>query len=303
MKKITLLFLVLVTTLATAFAEPDAAKNRYTHTYDFRDFTALSVSHAFKVDLTFEDRYEVSIDVPDFIEPYLIVSQNGEKVRLDLERLPNDIQLKLNDANSSLMARVSVPKLTRLQLSGASKVTASGRLVLGSETLYLQLSGATELYGLVAEGRDKLDLKISGASKADFEAAFNKLDVDLSGASKLRYSGDADQLEIELSGASGAQFDGNYAETDAEISGSSKLTMTGDTKNLSLELSGATKFESLGKTARASVALSGASKAKLSVSEKLQYALSGVSTLRVKNLGSAKLSGECSRGSKIDYLK
>ena len=284
MKKITLLFLVLVTTLTTAFAEPEAAKNRYTHTYDFRDFTALSVSHAFKVDLTFEDRYEVSIDVPDFIEPYLIVSQNGEKVRLDLERLPNDIQLKLNDANSSLMARVSVPKLTRLQLSGASKVTASGRLVLGSETLYLQLSGATELYGLVAEGRDKLDLKISGASK-------------------LRYGGDADQLEIELSGASGAQFDGNYAETDAEISGSSKLTMTGDTKNLSLELSGATKFESLGKTARASVALSGASKAKLSVSEKLQYALSGVSTLRVKNLGGAKLSGECSRGSKIDYLK
>ena len=270
MKKITLLFLVLVTTLTTAFAEPEAAKNRYTHTYDFRDFTALSVSHAFKVDLTFEDRYEVSIDVPDFIEPYLIVSQNGEKVRLDLERLPNDIQLKLNDANSSLMARVSVPKLTRLQLSGASKVTASGRLVLGSETLYLQLSGATELYGLAAEGR---------------------------------YGGDADQLEIELSGASGAQFDGNYAETDAEISGSSKLTMTGDTKNLSLELSGATKFESLGKTARASVALSGASKAKLSVSEKLQYALSGVSTLRVKNLGSAKLSGECSRGSKIDYLK
>ena len=265
MKKITLLFLVLVTTLTTAYAEPEAAKNRYTHTYDFRDFTALSVSHAFKVDLTFEDRYEVSIDVPDFIEPYLIVSQNGEKVRLDLERLPNDIQLKLNDANSSLMARVSVPKLTRLQLSGASKVTASGRLVLGSETLYLQLSGATELYGLVAEGRDKLDLKISGASKADFEAAFNKLEVDLSGASKLRYGGDADQLEIELSGA--------------------------------------TKFESLGKTARASVALSGASKAKLSVSEKLQYALSGVSTLRVKNLGSAKLSGECSRGSKIEYMK
>ena len=58
----------------------------------------------------------------------------------------------------------------------------------------------------------------------------------------------------------------------------------------------------MGKTARATVELSGASKAKLSVSEKLQYSLSGVSTLRVKNDG-AKISGEASRGSKFEYLK
>ena len=303
MKKSTLLFLTFAMMLATVFAEPAAAKNRYTHTYDFRNFTVLSVSHVFKVELTFENRYDVSIDVPDFIEPYLKISKTGEKVRLDLEKLPNDIQRKLSDENSSLLARVSVPKLTRLQLSGASKVNATGRLVLGGqENFYVSLAGATELNGLVAEGGEKLAIEISGASKGDVEAAFNKLDIDLSGASKLRFGGDADQLDIELSGASSAQFDGKYNGTDADISGSSKLTLTGDSRQLDLELSGASKFECMGKTARATVELSGASKAKLSVSEKLQYSLSGVSTLRVRNDG-AKISGEASRGSKFEYLK
>ena len=302
MKKLTLLFLMFAVTLASAFAEPSAAKNRYTHSYDFHDFTVLSVSHAFKVELTFENRYEVSIDVPDFIEPYLKISKTGEKVRLDLEKLPNDIQRKLSDENTSLLARISVPKLTKLQLSGASKVNASGRLALTEENLYISLSGATELNGLVAEGPEKLAIEISGASKGDVEAAFNKLDIDLSGASKLRFGGDADQLDIELSGASSAQFDGKYNGTDADISGSSKLTLTGDSRQLDLELSGASKFECMGKTARATVELSGASKAKLSVSEKLQYSLSGVSTLRVRNDG-AKISGEASRGSKFEYLK
>lgn len=302
MKKLSLLFLMVAATLATAFAEPATAKNRYTHSYDFSDFTVLSVSHAFKVELTFENRYEVSIDVPDFIEPYLKISKTGEKVRIDLEKLPNDIQRKLSDENTSLLARVSVPKLTKLQLSGASKVNATGRLVVGEETLFVSLSGATELNGLVAEGREKLAIEISGASKADFEATFKKLDVDLSGASKLRFGGDAEQLAIELSGASGAQFDGNYEETDADISGSSKLTLTGDSKKLTLELSGASKFECMGTSARANVELSGASKAKLAVTEKLQYSLSGVSTLRVKNQG-AKISGESSRGSKFEYVK
>ena len=38
MKRLTLLFVALATTLATAFAEPETERNRYTHTYDFQDF-------------------------------------------------------------------------------------------------------------------------------------------------------------------------------------------------------------------------------------------------------------------------
>ena len=65
-------------------------------------------------------------------------------------------------------------------------------------------------------------------------------------------------------------------------------------------LEGATKFESTGETANAEVELSGASKCRISVTETLYYELSGASTLRVRSQG-AKMSGEQSRGSKIDF--
>ena len=302
MKRLTLLFVALIATLATAFAEPESAKARYTHTYDFHDFTELATAHAFVVELTFADRYEVRVDVPDFIEPYLMVRQRGEKVLLELEQRPDNIQHKMKGDDGRLKAYVTMPKLTLLQMSGASKLSATGKLALGSESLRIQLSGATELKDLTASGQGSLTLQLSGASKAELEASFPKGSFDLSGAAKLRYEGNAEQLSIEESGASSAQLDGDYKEVVAGLSGSSKLSTKGDEGRLTLELSGASKFESSGKAAWAIVELNGASRCQLSVSEQLRYTLSGASSLKVRDLG-AKIKGDCSRGSKIEVSK
>lgn len=302
MKRLTLLFLALIATLTTAFAEPGSAKARYIHTYDFHDFTELATSHAFVVELTFANRYEVRVDVPDFLEPYLIVRQRGEKVLLEMEQLPDNIQHKLKGDDGRIRAYVTMPKLTLLQMSGASKITASGRLALGNESLRIQLSGATHLNGLTASGKGSLALQLSGASKADLEAGFPKGILDLSGAAKLRFEGNADQLSIEESGASSVQLVGDYKEVVAGLSGSSKLSTTGEEGRLTLELSGASKYESTGKTTWAIVELNGASRCQLSVSEQLRYTLSGASTLKVRDLG-ATIKGDCSRGSKIEVSK
>lgn len=302
MKRLTLLFLALTATMVTAFAEPESAKARYIHTYDFDDFTELATSHAFIVELTFADRYEVRVDVPDFLEPYLLVRQRGEKVLLEMEHLPDKIQHKLKGDAGRIKAYVTMPKLTLLQMDGASRISATGRLTLGGESLRIQLSGASQLDGLTATGDDSFTLQLSGAAKADLEASFPKANLDLAGAAKLRYAGDAVQLSIEESGASSTQLVGNYKDVVADLSGSSKLTLDGDQARLTLELSGASKFESTGKTTWAIIELSGASRGQLAVTEQLRYSLSGASTLKVRDMGvSAK--GDCSRGSKIEFFK
>ena len=81
MKKIILLVAALAATIATAFAEPESTKSHKQH-FDFRDFTAISLSHSFQTELTFADTYSVDIEVPDFIEPYLKVSCLGGKLRI-----------------------------------------------------------------------------------------------------------------------------------------------------------------------------------------------------------------------------
>ena len=302
MKRLTLLLFALITTLTAAFAEPETDRDRYTHTYDYENFTSLAISHAYRVELTFADNYEVRVDVPDFLEPYLIVRQRGENLLIGMERLPNDVQHKLNDQSKPIRAYVTMPKLTRLQLSGAVNVTTSGhRLALGNETFMIQLSGASQLTGLEANGQGQFDLQLSGASKADLEADFDKLLIDVSGASNLRFEGDAKELSVQCSGASKAKLDGSYDTIVAGAAGSSQLSVSGNSAKLTLELSGASRFESAGTAKWAIVELSGASQAQLTVSEQLRYDLSGVSTLKVKDLG-AQVKGEISRGSKLKYL-
>lgn len=303
MKRLTFLFLAIFATLTTAFAEPGSDKDRFEKNYDFTDFTAVSVSHSFRVDLTFADRYEVYVDVPAYLEPYLRVTKSGDKIRIDIERLPMDIQNKLNKESDRLKARIVLPKMTGLQASGAVDIDVHGKLRLDDETLRIQISGASKLYDLEAAGNGQISLQLSGSSTASVKAAFQtKVLVDLSGASKIAFEGGSQALSLEGSGASKAQVKGDFGKVVAGLSGSSSGKVEGNTDELSLEVSGASNFEIDGTTKNATVELSGVSKCRLAMTGKLQYEISGVSTLKVKDMGvSAK--GNISRGSKFEYVR
>ena len=303
MKKTMLLILALAAMLTPVFAEPGSDKDRFSKNYDYSGFTTISVSHSFRVDLSFADRYEVYVEVPAYIEPYLLVTQSGERLRIDLERLPVDIQNKLGKEADRLKARISLPKMTSLQASGAVDIDAHGKLILDEETLRIQISGASKLNDFEAEGEGQIHLQLSGASTASMRASFQeKAMLDLSGASKLAFDGSSETLTLEGSGASKAQVKGDYDKVIAGFSGSSSGKIEGDADNLTLESSGASNFEIEGTTGNATVELSGVSKCKLAVKGKLQYEISGVSTLKVKDLGvSAK--GNISRGSKFEYIR
>lgn len=302
MKRITLIALVLFSFIPAFATEAEAENELYKHHYDYRGFTELSVSNSFIVDLSFEDSWSLDIEVPDFIEPYLRISCNEARLRIGLENLPNDIQRKLNN-DKRLYAKVKMPKITKLIMSGATKLSTAGIPALEShESLEIKLSGASQVENLQAGSKGKLSIDMSGATKAEIKADFQKLDIDLSGASKLKFEGSADFIKVECSGASSARLEGNFNDADVDVNGSSNVTLTDDLDSIRLEVSGASKFELEGTVATADVELSGASKARLAVSKKMNYEISGVSTLRVKDLN-AQIRGEISRGSKIDYIK
>lgn len=303
MKKLITLFLALVATVSFAWAGDANAKKTftpYTEHYDYTDFTGLVVSNAFHVDFTFADKYSVDISVPDFIKPYLKITCIGNKVRIGLEKLPRDVQRKMEDLTNPLQATVTAPKLLSLSMSGASRLVANGEQVLKDDSFYVELSGASAIESLVSSGNSTFDIDISGASKADIKVDFNLTSIDLSGASKLNLEGNSGKMNIDLSGASSAKINGDILVANVELSGSSKMNRDGKTGTLKINQSGASKFEGVGEATNAEVQLSGASKCRLTVTESLVYDLTGASTLRVRSLG-AKMSGEQSRGSKIDF--
>lgn len=303
MKRITLTALVLLTCIPAFAAEPEPAKNRFHRHYDYSHFTELSVSNAFIVDLAFEDGWSVDIDVPDFIEPYLKISYNGDNLRIGLEKLPGNIQRKMN-GDHPLHASIKMPKILKLKMSGATHLTTTGIPMLDRhDSLEIDLSGASRIENLQASGNGEFSLDMSGASQAVISADFKRIELDLSGASKLKLDGTADFIELECSGASSAKITGNYNSSDIEVNGSSNVSLSDDLEYMKLEVSGASKFELNGQAVRADVEISGASKAHIAVSKELNYEVSGVSTLRVKDLGAARLRGETSRGAKIDFLK
>ena len=303
MKKIILFFAALAATVTSAFAEPETTAALFKTHYDYRDFTMLSISSAFEVELTFADTYSVDVEVPDFLEPYLKVTCVAGKLRIGLLNLPKNIQRKLNDKHDQLHAWVAMPTLRSLSMSGATRLTTLGVPRLApDESLSIEMSGASYLEMLEASSNDRLTVDMSGASKANLKADFDILDIEVSGASKLKLEGSAGKLSVDCSGASSTEFTGDYSALKSEISGSSRMDVDGDVRSLVADASGSSKFEVKGIVDKAEVELSGVSKGTLAVKDRMDYELSGVSTLKYRDLG-ASVRGEISRGSKIEYLK
>lgn len=303
MKKIILLFAALAATVTCAFAGTESAASLSKTHYNYRDFSMLSISSAFHVELTFTDTYSVDVEVPDFLEPYLKVTCLAGKLRIGLANVPKDIQRKLNNQHDQLHAWVSMPNLQALSMSGATRLSTTGVPALArNQSLSIEMSGASVLENLEAGSNDRMTIDLSGASKATLKADFPVLDIELSGASKLKLTGDAEKMAVDCSGASNCQFTGDYQSLRSEISGSSRMDVSGDVRTMVVDCSGSSKVEIDGIVEKAEVELSGVSKATLSVKERLDYELSGVSTLRFRDLG-ASVRGEISRGSKIEYMK
>lgn len=214
------------------------SRNLVTDEMDFSDFTAVSVGSAFDVEIMKSSSYSVSITADDNLFDYVEVSKTGSTLTIGM-------RWGYNYQSVTLRARITMPELHELELSGATHGTIVG--FESSHEFALVLSGASSLYmGDVSVGDVQVD--VSGASYLNGNlTASGDATFVVSGASTVELVGEAEDLVATVSGASHVELselpvhnaiinlsgashstvnlDGRL---DAVVSGASHLLYTGD---------------------------------------------------------------------------
>lgn len=204
-----------------------------TKTYDFTGFTAVAAGNAFSVEVVQSEAYSVVVSVDDNLVDYLDVTKTGDTLRIYLK--PN-----LSIRNTTLKATVSLPELTGLDASGATRMLVSG--FSSEQRLDVQASGASTVKGDIQA--DAATMDISGASTVDLEGRAAGLRLKVSGASTARLDrfvvGDVD---VDASGASHAMVNVS-GKLSGEASGASSVRYTGDPTSVQVDTSGASSVGS-----------------------------------------------------------
>ena len=182
-----------------------------TQTYDYENFTGVEISNAFEFEITRADHFSVSVSTRENIVDRLDVVLSGKNLIVRLK--PGSY----NNVNTK--AVITMPALSRLIVSGASRGNASG-----------------------FESSDRLEIRVSGASQLDLDIVAGKLNMSASGASVIAGNLSSQDTEITLSGASRCELHGSAASTVIEASGASRFTAPEfHMQNTDIHVSGASK--------------------------------------------------------------
>lgn len=195
-----LLILMVAVTSCTALPNLFVAKSAKgtedmaEQTYAVGGFTAVSIGSAFTADITRGDAWHVQVTADSAILPHVKVEQDGDTLRVELERI-----VRLNVMN--MHVAITMPELTSLTAAGASDVKIGGFAHTAQMTI--SAAGASKIAGAVHA--DTLALKASGASKITLQGAADRLTLQASGASLAHLEElSTAAAEITLSGASSA---------------------------------------------------------------------------------------------------
>ena len=199
-----------------------------TETYAFTDFNEVEISSAFEFEIEQSSSYSIEITTDDNIMEYVRVSLDGQTLKIGL-RTATWI------GPATLKASVTMPELSGLDVSGASRGTVSD--FSSTEDLAIMVSGASRVTGDIVAGN--VDFDISGASTVQLQGSADDMVADVSGASSLQLDDfTVNNADVNFSGASSGtvNLDGRL---DADLSGASRLWYIGEPTMGTIETSGA----------------------------------------------------------------
>ena len=285
MKKLYCIIAILCMSLLSAKAADVIIEKNY----NLKDFRGLSISNTFEVTAVQSDHYSVNIAVPAEYAPYLDIRVTGGILNIGFKNLPR----KLNASSiikSSAVAKVSMPSLERLSLSGASKFESEDAFNIGNAGFQISVSGASEVKRVEVYGADA-HINASGAARANIAGSFIDVEIVASGTARVMLTADGEDLDVRTSGSAVADIEGVYEDFDFNTSGAANITVKGGAEDMDVECSGASSVDALKAPVRtADVSLSGASICKSYVSEELDVKCSGASSLTYKADGDIKLN-------------
>jgi hypothetical protein len=197
-------------------------------------FDRVQVSQAFQVDIRQGEAFRVVIHIDEELVKYLEVIQQGDTLRIGLKP---DFSYRTDHA--TMQAEVTMPELTGLDLSGASRATLAG--FESGKPLGAELSGSSSLRGAVRAGDTTLD--VSGSSKVTLTGSTKDLTVQASGSSVVNLSDfPAADAWVQSSGASEVRVDVS-GRLQVNASGASQVSCHGDPTLTRMETSGSSSLE------------------------------------------------------------
>ena len=281
MKKLIIVLSAIFMTIS-CLAANDVESNKYiTKDYDMKDFTGIVASGIVEVQLTKSNTCKVSVTLPDELEDYLDVKVNNGKLIISVRQVP--IRLSRKFGVWSVTAKVAMPELRSLSMSGASKFECDNSFDLGNGTFKLELSGASKANGLEIKARE-LEVEMGGATSATISGVFHSAEIEMGGASKCTFEISADELSQEISGGAKSYHTGEFGSIELEVSGASVFSLRGVADTMNIEASGASKIETSQAPTRAIKArISGATFCEVNALEVLKVDASGASSLKYVN--------------------
>ncbi len=220
--------------------------NLITQEMDFTDFTRLEIGHVFQAKVTRSDSFFISITVDDNLLQYVVVRKSGNTLRIYLKEGCTYI-------GTTKIVEITMPKIDKLSLSGASRVEVSGfrssdRLELEASGVSsfniddlkagdtgFEISGGSHVVGSIeiANGR----FNVSGASSIDLEGYAGDISIEASGVSHANLANlSVSNATVKISEASVVTVNAS-GTIDGNISGASRLTYLGNPA-LTIEMSG-----------------------------------------------------------------
>lgn len=208
--------------------------NVVTREEDISGFDKVDISHAFEVKITQDDEFSVVIRVDDNLVDELRVEKQGDTLIIGLKPGTG-----FNIQNQTMEADVTMPALTGIDASGASKVTVSG--FKSGDSFAADISGASTLTGDIEAGDTAFD--VSGASTSKLSGSAEDTKIDASGASTVDL-GDfpVGNATIDASGASNVSVNVS-GELNADANGASTITYGGNPTMGSIETSGSSNIK------------------------------------------------------------
>lgn len=230
-----------------------------TREYTASGFSEINLKWAMDIQIERADTYNVTIIGGETQLNNLNVVVEGN--RLNLSYKLNLVSI-VAAPFSRMSARITLPDLRELSISGASHVKVSGfnsqndfglnvsgasylELVdISAGNLKFELSGASRLEGKIAASGN-FDLKLLGASKIDLKGSARDLFLEAAGASHLNLEQFSVQnAKIKLSGASSSDINLN-GKVDVTLEGASRLNYSGQPVLGDVKINGASSFKKI----------------------------------------------------------
>ena len=214
-----------------------------------RNFCGIDVCYCTAVEFRQSETLSAKVFIPKELKNLVKIEYSDGCLEVDAKDAGGDNALNRiinsrNNSNNPIILKISAPRLSNIEMSGASSITVIGDLKQ-TEGLSIDVSGASNVSCQSFVSGGSLEIDLSGASNIGIgKVETNAIDIDLSGASNIALQEiKTRQTYADVSGASNISMDGSFGKVEADVSGCSKMKVKGTADKVSLEASGMSEID------------------------------------------------------------